>query len=238
MKTILNITMKEFKSYFYSPLAYVVLCVFSILSGYFFTAIIFETKNANAFSSFVGVLSELFLILIPVITMKLFAEENKAGTFELLLSYPLKSWHIVCGKFLGAFLFTMTMLIPVVFYISFLQMYSVPDYGLIITSLIGLVMLIMTFVSVGLFSSVITKSQVVASISGFGILLLLWAIDWFKAHVNYTFSRFLSYISLKHNFNWFVQGIVDTRAIVLFATFTVFMLLVTVKIIEDKRYSS
>jgi ABC-2 type transport system permease protein len=230
--------MKEFKTYFYSPLAYVVLCVFSLLSGYFFTAIIFETKNANAFSVFVDTLSGLFLILIPVITMRLFAEENKAGTFELILSYPLKSWHVVYGKFSGAFLFAMTMLLPVVFYVSFLHMYSVPDYGLIITSLIGLALLMMTFISVGIFSSVLTKSQVVASISGFGILLLLWAVDWLKSHVSYNFSRILSYISLKHNFNWFSQGIIDTRAIVLFLTFTVFMLTLTVKIIEDKRYRS
>lgn len=238
MRTILNITIKEFRSFFYSPLAYVVLCVFSILSGYFFTAIIFNTKDANAFSVFADTLSGLFLILTPVITMRLFAEENKAGTFELLLSYPLRSWHLVLGKFLGAYLFALTMLLPVFVYVSFLQMYSVPDYGLIITSVAGLMFLIMTFISVGIFSSVITKSQVVASISGFGILLMLWALDWLKGHVSYSFSRILSFISLKHNFNWFSQGIFDSRAIVLFVTFTAFMLLLTVKIIEDKRYRS
>ncbi|PLX19436.1 MAG: hypothetical protein C0601_01845 [Candidatus Muiribacterium halophilum] len=238
MKNILVIGMKELRSYFYSPLAYVILCVFSIISGNFFKTIIFQTQNSNSWISFSGGLSTMLMIFIPLLTMRLFSEENRSGTFELLLSYPLNSAQLVIGKFLGAMMFSIIMFLPTLIYVSFLYMYSIPDTNLILSSYLGMFLLTMAFVSVGIFSSALTKSQVVASITGFGILLFMWAIHWLKDNLSYSLGKVLAYISIAQNYSYFAKGILDTRAVIFLLSIPVFMLIITIKLIEDKRYRS
>ncbi|MGM0608416.1 MAG: ABC transporter permease subunit [Candidatus Muiribacteriota bacterium] len=238
MKQIYIIALKELKSYFFSPLAYVIMTVFALLSGYFFTGVVFHTRNANDFGVFISYLSSLLLLVIPLITMRSFAEENKSGTFELVLSYPLKSWQFVVGKFAGASLFSFIMILPTLFYISFLEMYSIPDYGIIVGGYAGIMLLSMCFISFGIFASSLTESQVVAGIASFGFLLLLWAIDFLFEYVNYTTGLILRALSIRNSFMFFARGIIDSRALVFFVSIIIFMLLLTVKIIEDKRYRS
>ncbi|MFA5479668.1 MAG: ABC transporter permease subunit, partial [Candidatus Muiribacteriota bacterium] len=158
--------------------------------------------------------------------------------FELLLSYPLASWHVVLGKFIGATLFTFVMILPTFIYVTFLEMYSVPDYGIITGGYTGLILLSMCYISFGLFASSLTKSQVVAAISCFGMLLMLWAVDMLVEQLGYNIGAVLRTISLRFHFYFFSIGVIDSRGIVFILSVIVFMLLLTVKIIEDKRFRS
>ncbi|MFW5782260.1 MAG: ABC transporter permease [Candidatus Muiribacteriaceae bacterium] len=238
MKKVMIITGKELRSFFYSPLAYVILTIYSLLSGYFFTNIVFETKSADSFSQFTVIIAGFFLLFMPLITMRLFAEENKMGTFELILSYPLESWHLVAGKFIASFLFSLLMLVPALIYVSFLSMYSLPDYGLIFSCIVGLIFLMAAFISIGIFASSLTKNQVIASMMSLGILIFLWSFDFIRGLVDYTWDRMISALSVRYNFHLFSQGVIDSRAVVLFLSITFIMLFLTVKNIEDKRYRS
>ncbi|HSD11011.1 MAG TPA: ABC transporter permease, partial [Candidatus Binatia bacterium] len=229
MKNALAIAAREIRSYFVSPVAYVVLTGFLLLSGWFFFNLLarfsyllqiygsvgrggaeLERLNLNEFviSPLLHNLSVVLVILIPVISMRTFAEEKRLGTFELLLTSPLRVGEIVAGKFLGALVFVSLMLALTAIYPILLVVYGNPEMGIMLSGYLGLFLVATSFLSIGLLTSSLTENQIVAAVSCLVALLLLYVINWPADTSTPTISAVLHYLSVTEHFGEFVKGVI------------------------------
>ena len=256
MKNIITIAGKELRSYFVSPIAYVVLTGFLLLGGWFFFNLLARFNfllsvysalrnpeamtrlNLNDFviSPLLHNLSVVLVILVPVITMRSFAEEKKAGTYELLLTSPLSITEIVLGKFIGAFAFMLVMIGLTGMYPLLLLVYGNPEVGIMVSGYLGLLLLATTFVCVGLLTSSLTENQIIAAVSCLVALLLLYVIAWPADTAGQTLGAVLKYLSLTEHFSEMVKGLIDTRDLVYFATVIVLSLFLTQRSVESIRW--
>ena len=164
---------REISSYFLSPIAYIVIAVFLIYTGFFFSTSLFENRQVTL-SFCVMYIQFILPFLIPVITMRLFSEESKSGTIETLMTAPVTDFEVVLGKFLAAFGLYAVMIFSTLIYVVFLGWVGNPDYGSIITSYIGLMLMGSVYISVGLLTSALTRNQIVAAVIGIvGLMFLL-----------------------------------------------------------------
>jgi len=175
-------------------------------------------------------------ILTPVITMRLMAEENKTGTIEPLMTAPVTDFEVVFGKFLAAWALYNVMIAPTAFYIAFLAWVGNPDYGAIIASYIGLILMGGLFVSIGLLVSAVTKNQIVAAVIGIVALLILLVIGLASAGNEGWLYSTLKYIGTYDHWETFTKGIVDTRDVVYYVSFTALLLFIVVRIVESRRW--
>jgi ABC-2 type transport system permease protein len=246
---VYTIFKKELKSYFASPIAYIVLFVFSVLSGIFFFIYLQgfvesqfdprfqffrERLNLNEFviRPYFGTISVVFLLMIPIITMRLIAEERKNHTAELLFTSPLKVVHVVFGKFLASFCLFCFMLVFPLIYIVFLGIYGNPDIGPVLSGYLGLLLIGASFISVGLFSSSLTDNQIVAAVFSFGILLFFWIIGASSDPE----SSVLGYISIINHLDGFTKGVIELKDVVYYVSFTTFGLLLTYAALDSERW--
>lgn len=257
MKNALTIATREIRSYFVSPVAYVVLTGFLLLAGWFFFNLLarfsylvqvysgmqrgggeLERLNLNDFviAPLLHNLSVVLVILIPVITMRTFAEEKRQGTFELLLTSPLKVGEIVAGKFLGALAFVALMLGLTGIYPILLVAYGNPEGGIMLSGYLGLFLTAASFLSIGLLTSSLTENQIIAAVSCLVTLLLLYVINWPADTSTPTIGAVLHYLSVTEHFGEFVKGIVDTRGVVYFLSLIVAALFLTHRSIESLRW--
>ena len=256
MKNALAIAGKELRSYFVSPIAYVVLTGFLLLGGWFFFNLLARFNflltiyssmrnpeaqlrlNLNEFviAPLLHNLSVVLVILIPVITMRSFAEEKRSGTYELLMTSPLSITEIVAGKFLGAFVFLLIMVGLTAIYPLILLMYGNPEMGIIIAGYVGLLLLATAFVTVGLLTSSFTENQIIASVSCLVLLLLLYVISWPADTAGATFGAVLKYLSLTEHFGEMVKGVIDTKDLVYFFTVILLSLFLTHRSVESVRW--
>ena len=227
---------KEMRVYFVSPLAYVFLGVFLFLAGLFFYLGITMTGEASL-RVMLGNLSVTLLFLLPLLTMKHFAEERRAGTFELMMTAPVPLWALLLGKWaasvaLCAILLAFTGLFPLV-----LAFYGDPDWGVIATSYLGLMLLCFAFVAAGLFSSSLTHEPVAAGLGGVLILLPFWiagnAADMVEAEWARDAMRDLSFLT---HIEPFTRVVVDSAHVAWFALFTFAFLFLTWRSIESRRW--
>ena len=174
---MINLFKKELKSYFVSPIAWVVMSVFLLISGYFFTVILLSTNLPELKITFHN-MGITFLFLSPLFTMRLLAEEKKLGTEELLFTLPLTDAQIVLSKYLASLTVFLILLGITWVYPLFLLSWGKPDMGPIFTGYLGLFLMGASFLAVGLFSSSLTENQIIAAVVGFGTLLLFWIIGW------------------------------------------------------------
>jgi ABC-2 type transport system permease protein len=181
-------------------------------------------------------LSVVLVILIPVITMRSFAEEKRAGTYELLMTAPLSVTEIVLGKFLGAFVFIFLMLLLTAVYPIILLVYGNPEIGVLLGGFLGLLLLATAFVSVGLLTSSLTQNQIIAAVSCLVILLLLYVISWPAETAGETMGAVLKYLSLTEHFSEMVKGVIDTRDVAYFITVIVLALFLTQRSVESLRW--
>lgn len=230
-----TIFQREINSYFLSPIAYIVIAVFTVFSGYFFSVMLGLTQETTLRYSF-AYTQFILSILTPVITMRLFAEENKTGTIEPLMTAPVTDFEVVFGKFLAAFALYNVMIAPTAFYILFLIWVGDPDYGAIASSYIGLVLMGGLFVSMGLLFSAITKNQIVAAVIGIVALLILLVMGLASAEAEGWFYSSLRYIGTYDHWETFTKGIVDTRDVVYYVSFTALLLFIVVRIVESRRW--
>ncbi|GJQ49224.1 putative membrane protein [Candidatus Kuenenia stuttgartiensis] len=226
---------REINAYFLSPIAYVIIAVFMVFSGYFFSIMLGITQETTlryslAYTQFI------LSILTPVITMRLLAEENKTGTVEPLMTAPITDFAVVFGKFLAAWALYNIMIAPTAFYIIFLAWVGSPDYGAIIASYIGLVLMGGLFVSVGMLVSAVTKNQIVAAVTGIVALLILLVIGLASAENEGWLYSTLRYIGTYDHWETFTKGIVDTRDIVYYFSFSTLLLFIVVRIVESRRW--
>ncbi len=256
MKNAFTIAGKELRSYFVSPIAYVVLTGFLLLGGWFFFNLLArfnfllsiysamrnpeaQTRlNLNDFviAPLLHNLSVVLVILVPVITMRSFAEEKRSGTYELLMTSPLSITEIVAGKFLGSVAFLLIMIGLTAIYPIILMAYGNPELGVVLGGYLGLLLLATAFVAVGVLTSSFTENQIIAAVSCLVSLLLLYIIAWPADNAGETVGALLRYVSLTEHFAQMVKGIIDSKDLVYFATVIVLALFLTHRSVESIRW--
>ena len=229
-----SILKKEFNSFFASTVAYLVMGVFLLINGLFLWVFKSDFNILNAgfsdVNSFFYLAPWFFLLLIPAITMKSFADEFNKGTIELLKTKPISNWQIVMGKFSASVLLVIVALVPTFTYIFTIYQLGNPvgniDFGSIIGSYMGLLFLAITYTAIGLFTSTLSKNQIVAFISGVLITFILF--EGFDAISNLIGNDLsLKQLGIKKHFKSISRGVIDTRDILYFISVTVFFLYLT-----------
>ena len=256
MRNSITIAGKELAGYFVQPVAYVVMTVFLLLGGFFFFSLlqrfamlvqmysamqnpqVLQRINLNqiVLEPLLHNLSIVLVILVPAITMRSFAEEKRTGTYELLLTAPIRTGEIVAGKFIAAASFMLIMIGLAGMFPLILVAFGNPEVGVMFAGYLGLAFLAVSFVSIGLFTSSLTQNQIIAAISCFGLLLLLFVISWPAQAGGSSFSDLLRYLSLPDHFAQMVTGIIDTRDIVYFLSLIFVALFLTQRSVESARW--
>lgn len=230
MKAILK---KEFTAFFASPIAYLVIGVFLVINGLFLWVFKDDFNILNAgfadLNNFFYLAPWVFLFLIPAITMKSFADEFNSGTIEILKTRPITNWQIVFGKFLASLLLIIIALIPTLTYVYTVYQLGNPvgnlDFGSTIGSYIGLLLLASTYTAVGLFTSTLSKNQIVAFILSVFITFFLYF--GFDAFANLVSNQNISKLGINEHFKSISRGVIDTRDILYFVSVTAFFLFIT-----------
>lgn len=235
MRNALTIARKELSTYFVSPVAYVVTAAFLVLMGYFFSLILFYTREASMRGLFFN-MAIILLLVSPALTMRLLAEEQRMGTIELLLTAPVRDWEVVLGKFLAGVAFFLTMLVLTGFYPLILLRFGNPDLGPILGGYLGIFLLGSAFMAVGVFASSLTQNQIVAAIVGFGLLLILWLSDAAGGLVGGPVGDFLNALSLANHFDDFTKGIVDSVHLIYYLSVIVAFLFLATRMLETRRW--
>lgn len=239
MKNIPSIFTREIKSYFVSPIAYVALIVFTLLTGYFFAAYINWASRYEGEASMRVIflnMSITMLFLAPLITMRLFAEEKRSGTIEIIMTAPVTDTEIVLGKFAASMVLFLIMLALTFLCPLFLMSYGTPDVAPMAVGYLGLALLGAAFVSLGVATSCLTKNQIVAALMSFVILLGLWVIGWMSGAVGSQLGKILSFISLVNHFDDFSKGVLDTKHVIYYISFASFCLFFAVKMVQSAKW--
>lgn len=221
------IARRDFRAYFSSPIAYIVIAVFLLLIGYmFFNLLAYFQQQAQQFlrmsqgpqptvtnlvlGPLFGNINVVLLFVVPFITMRSFAEERKEHTAELLLTAPVSPWQIVIGKFLAAYGLVLIMILGTVFCSGTLLLASQVDLGVLIGCYVGVFLVSAAYIAIGLFWSACTENQIVAAAATFGSLLFLWLIAWSAHRAGYFWKEVLEHASIISHFETFSKGILDT----------------------------
>jgi ABC-2 type transport system permease protein len=252
MRSILALTRKELESYFASPIAYVVVTLFLILSGiFFYIYLLFYLQNAQMAGQYGGgegmevtqtIMRPLFsnlgffgLIIFPLITMRLLSEEKKLGTYELLMTSPLSIVQLVLGKFFGAVSLVLLILLLTAIYPIVLMIFGNPDMGPILTGYLGLFLLTSAFIAVGLLCSSLTENQIVAAVLGFVFLVIFWILN-FVTRSEAWYGKLAQYASLYQRFDSFTQGVISAGDVFYYVGFTFYALFVTGVVLQAQRW--
>lgn len=200
-----TLVVKEVRTLFSSPIAYAVIAVFIVLSGYTFTVTLFVSKQATLVHIFFQAAVQLIL-LVPLITMRQFAEERRNGTLELLLTSPVREIDIVLAKFIASMVVVLAMTSLTLIYATVLAVYGQPEWGPIYSGYLGLVVFGAALLSIGLMLSALTANQIVAAVVSLGLFGLLWAIDTLASLLPQPFENWLLGLSLLAHFTPFAVG--------------------------------
>ncbi len=230
---------KELRSYFASPVGYVFIIFYLLLSnGFFFFIQDFFRQGQASMRGYFGTLPWIFLFFVPAITMRLWAEEKKVGTLEILLTMPLRETEVVLGKFLAAFAFlAITLAFTVTLPVS-IRLIGHPDLGVIVGSYCGALLLGAAYLAIGLLISSLTESQVVAFIVSVAVIFLLLAIGAAPVYLNSLgpIVHVFDYVSLLTHFNNITRGVIDSRDVVYYLSVVVLFLYLNVKNIESRKW--
>lgn len=217
MTPIKTIALKEFKDYFISPIAYIVISLFLIVTGWFFFSTFFIYGRADL-RDFFALLPMTFSFFIPAVTMRMFAEEKNVGSYESLLTMPVSFTHIALGKFFAASAFAAAMLLPTLSYPMFISFIGNIDLGPVAGGYIGAVLLGGAYCSIGLFASALTRNQIIAFIIGCAICFTLTIIDRMLFFVPERLVPVVEYLGANAHFTNISKGIIDSRDLIYFAS--------------------
>ncbi len=252
MRNILAIAGKEIRAYFHSPIAYLVTAVYAVLCGFFFYSFtatyVVQTFRMQAMGGmgappmtlndyvirplFEGVLAVVLLLLIPLITMRLYAEEKRSGTIELLLTSPLTDFQIILGKFLGALLLYATMVAITFAYLGTLFIYGNPDAKPLLAQALGLFLFGSALLALGMWISTFTKNQIIAAVVSFAVFLLFYVFDWVTAYSSGTIGKIFSYLSFTTHFDTFSKGVIDLKDLVYYLSVIVLGIFLTARSVQ------
>jgi ABC-2 type transport system permease protein len=246
---------KELRLYFTTPVAYGVMFSFLLVMGYFFFQIFsFYTmasmqsamnpqmggRDLNVTDSVLRPLfsnmSVILLLLMPLITMRLFAEERRSGTIELLLTYPVRDGAVLLGKFLAAVALFVVMLLLTLFYPAMIMYFTRVEWGPLLTGYVGLLLMGATFIAVGVCISSFFENQIMAGTVTFMVLLMFWVIGWSADAAGGVWKTILSELSIIEHFDTFAKGIFDTKDVIYYLNFTFLALFIGLKSLEARRW--
>jgi ABC-2 type transport system permease protein len=254
MSNILAIAQKELKSYFASPIGYVLVGFWAFLFGYFYIAILAAFVQMSMQAGVMGGpqvvninqellrplllnVTVLVLFILPGLTMRTYAEERRSGTIELLLTSPVTDFEIIMGKFFGAMALYTVMLLVTWLHVGLLFIYGAnPEWKPLVVAYLGLLLLGGCFVSLGMFISSLTKNQVVAFMVTFSVFLFLWIITWIGNSVGPTAGAIANYLSITNHYDDFGKGVIDTTHLVYYLSFITFGLFLTAKSVDSERW--
>lgn len=234
MTQIRHIAIKEFKDYFTSPIAYIVISIFLIVTGWFFFSTFFLYDRASMRDFFL-LLPTIFAFIIPAITMRLLSEEMNVGSYEILVTMPVSLTDIAVGKFLGATSFVIVMLIPTILYPVSISFLGDLDLGPIIGGYIGAILLGSAYCAIGVFASSLTRNQIVAFIIGAAICFTFTIIDRVLFFVPGALASIIEYIGANSHFANISKGVIDTRDIIYFASVIFLALFGTYLMMKEKN---
>lgn len=226
MNEIWTLTRRELKSYFDSPSAYVVLIVFLLITGWYFATPLFVDNTASLRSVF-QIVPFIFLFFVPAVTMSTFAEERRSGTLELLLTMPIRDWQVIAGKMLAVVLFLGSAIALTFVYAISISLMGDLDLGSTVGGYLGLLLLALTFGSIGMLASSLTRNQIVAFILAFGMVFLLYLLDKITAFVPSGLGSVLQYLGVDTHFQNLLRGVIDTRDVLYYLSVSFFALLLT-----------
>jgi ABC-2 type transport system permease protein len=215
MRQAITIFQKEFRSYFVSPIAYIVISIFILVTGWFFFATFFLFEQASL-RNFFTLLPVIFSFIIPAITMRLVSEELNIGSYEILLTMPVTFNDVIFGKFLAAIAFVAAMLIPTFAYPFTVTLLGQLDWGPVVGGYIGAILLGAAFSAIGLFASAMTRNQIIAFITAMAICFVLTLIDKMLFFLPRSLLGILAYLGADFHFQNISKGIIDSRDVVYF----------------------
>ncbi len=253
MRNAWIICRKELRSYFVSPIAYVLLALWAFIFGYFFWV---ELGGFLRYSMQVAMRGEMYpmnlneqiirpllqnvavigLFFMPMITMRLFAEEKRSGTIELLATSPIRDWEIIVGKWMAAMSLYGCMLLFTVVHFLFLFKYGNPDWKPVVIAYAGLLLEAGVMLAVGEFISSITKNQIIAGAATFGVLILLWVLGWVSSYESATWATVMSYMSLTTHSESFMRGVIDSKDAIYYVTLIFLGLFFTARSMDSLRW--
>ena len=254
MGNVIAIAQKELRSYFSSPIAYIVIGLWALLYGYFFVFILnifvrnsmqmgqfgMGQQSMNVNQQMIRPLLQnvtiLILFLMPMVTMRTYSEEKRSGTIELLLTAPVTDFQIIMGKFLGAMFLYAIMLGVTAIHIGLLFVYGHPEWKPIVSAYLGLLLLGGCFIALGLLISSLTSNQIVAGMVTFAVFLLLWVITWIGSFSGPTVDKLTTYLSIIDHWDDFGKGVIDTTHVIYYLSFITFGLFLTAKSVDSERW--
>lgn len=258
MRNSYHIYMRELRSYFVSPIAYVVIALFLAISGIFFYLLLqsfiqmsfrmmmqaqqFQMQvpamniNQMVIRSLFLNMSIITLFMLPMITMKLFSEEKRSGTIELLFTSPITNWEIVIGKFFAALTVYITMILGTVSYVSVLFIYGNPELMPVISGYLGLILMGAMTVAIGGLISALTENQIIAAVGCFGTMMILWFVGFASSFVGPELGAIIKYLSVMEHFTDFAKGVIDSSHMVFYLSFAIFSLFLTYQAVESAKW--
>jgi ABC-2 type transport system permease protein len=255
MRNIWTIYRKELNSYFVSPIAYLLLTMFALIFGFFFwnslgIFVYYSLQSQMSGRGFPMNLNEqvirpllsnasvVGLFFIPMITMRLFAEEKRNGTIELLVTSPIGDVEVIVGKWLAAVTLYATMLLFTAINVAFLFRYGNPDWKPLLIGYFGLLLQAGALLAVGTFISTLTKNQIIAGAATFAVCLLLWVLEWVGGYETATWAKVLAYMSVVTHFESFAKGVLDLKDAIFYVSLTFLGLFLTARSMESLRWRS
>jgi ABC-2 type transport system permease protein len=253
VRNVLVIFKKELKSYFASPIAYLLLGIFAVIFGFFFYSAtrFFVLQgmqmqmmgrgmpmdvNEYVIRPLLTNASVIGLFLIPMITMRLYAEEKRSGTIELLMTSPVRDLEIVLGKWLAALVLYAAILGISGINIGILYAFGRPDWKPILVGFLGLLLQGGCLLAIGTFISTMTKNQIIAGGATFAVCLMLWVLDWVSAYDQSAWAKVISYLSVVTHFEPFSKGVIDTKDVIFYLSMIFFGLFLTTRSVESLRW--
>lgn len=249
---------RELKSYFVSPIAYVIIALFIAVAGIFFYLILssFVQKcfQVDMYSQqwqqmtppmnlhewvtrpFFGNVATIALMILPLMTMKLYAEEKKTGTIELLQTSPITNVQTLIGKYAASVVLYIVMLMITFFYMLFLFAYGKPEIAQIFSGYLGILLIGSSYLAIGLLFSTFTDNQIVAAVSTIAVILVFWAVGWVSNFLDPGLGKLLSQFSLIEHLDDFEKGIIDTKNIAFYLSFIFISLFLSYASIESARW--
>jgi ABC-2 type transport system permease protein len=256
MRNVFTIAGKEIRSYFSSPVAYVLLAAYLALAGYFFYALLLAfnqslqiysmMRNPEMLARFnlnqmvivplLHNMSVLLIFIVPAVTMRMFPEEKRSGTYELLLTSPVRVGEIVLGKFLGGLVLVLLMVLLSGFFGCLLLAYGNPEVPMMLSGYLGLALMATVFLALGTLISSFTDNVVVAYVGTLFSLLVLYTIGWLGETLQGMAGGFVRYLSVTEHFQELTKGVIDTKDLVYFLTLLVIGLFLTHRSVESVRW--
>lgn len=235
MKGLTAVLTKELATYFRSPIAYFIVAVFLLGTGYFFIYNVFLSGSASMDTTLQN-MGVLLITVVPAITMRLFSAEYSGKTIELLMTLPLKKWEIVLGKYLGAVSIFLIMTAATCINLIPLVLYGNPDTLNIVSGYIGFILLGMACIAIGQLFSAVTENQIVAALITWPFLLAFWFVEKFKAFQQTAFLRsFSDYLSFSGHYGDFLRGLIRSEGIVFFLAVVAIALILNTAYLQGRR---